>query len=124
MSSIPKDVALRALSGADTSGLSMVNIDGTSSGTADTIHTAVAGTSDADYVTLWALNYDGSANYNLTLVADTEVMGPFQINRLQAPIKILDRYRMNNTLVLKGYAGTTDVIRVFGTVSRVTEAGS
>lgn len=102
----------------------MVNIDGTSSGTADTIHTAVSGTSDADYVTLWALNYDGSANRNLTLIADAEEMGPFQINRLQVPIKLLDRYRMNNALVLKGYASVTDTIRVFGTVSRVTEAAS
>ncbi len=124
MSEIPKDVALLPLSGADTSGLSMVNIDGTSESSADVIHTAVSGTSDADFVTLWAVNYDGSANYNLTLVVGTEQIGPFQINRLQAPIKVLDRFRVNNALALKGFAGTTDKLRVFGTVTRVTGASS
>ncbi len=120
MSEIPKDISLLPLSGADTTGLSMVNIDGTAESAADVIHTAVSSTADADYVTLWALNYDGTASRTLTLVAKTEQIGPFQINRLQAPIKVLDKFRMNNALVLKGYADVTDDVRVFGTVTRVT----
>jgi len=100
----------------------MVNIDGTTESGADTIHTATATAADADYVTLWAVNYDGAANRTLTLVVGTEDMGPFNINRLQAPVKVLDRFRMSSSLVLKGYASVTDTIRVFGTVTRVTGA--
>jgi hypothetical protein len=88
----------------------------------DTLHTATSSTSDCDVVTLYAYNSSGSA-VNLTIQwgGTTSVDDDIKLSipatsglTLVAPDLVL-----RNSLVLRAYAGTTNVITIHGFVNRV-----
>jgi hypothetical protein len=94
-----------------------------SSGT--TIHTATSSTTDCDVVTIYAYNSSGSA-VNLTLQwgGTTSVDDDIKLSipatsglTLIAPDLVL-----RNSLVIRAYAGTADVVTIHGFANRVTTA--
>ncbi len=94
-----------------------------SSGT--TIHTATSSTTDCDVITLYAYNSSGSA-VNLTIQwgGTTSVDDDIKLSipaasglTLIAPDLVL-----RNSLVIRAYAGTADVVTIHGFANRVTTA--
>jgi hypothetical protein len=91
----------------------------------DTIHTATSSATDCDVITIYAYNSSGSA-VNLTLQwgGTTSVDDDIKLSipatsglTLVAPDLVL-----RNSLVIKAYAGTTDVVTIHGFANRVTTA--
>jgi hypothetical protein len=90
-----------------------------------TIHTATSSTTDCDVITIYAYNSSGSA-VNLTLQwgGTTSVDDDIKLSipatsglTLVAPDLVL-----RNSLVIKAYAGTADVVTIHGFANRVTTA--
>jgi hypothetical protein len=90
-----------------------------------TIHTATSSTTDCDVVTIYAYNSSGSA-VNLTLQwgGTTSVDDDIKLSipatsglTLIAPDLVL-----RNSLIIKAYAGTADVVTIHGFANRVTTA--
>jgi hypothetical protein len=90
-----------------------------------TIHTATSSTTDCDVVTIYAYNSSGSA-VNLTLQwgGTTSVDDDIKLSipatsglTLIAPDLVL-----RNSLVIRAYAGTADVVTIHGFANRVTTA--
>jgi hypothetical protein len=90
-----------------------------------TIHTATSSTTDCDVVTIYAYNSSSSA-VNLTLQwgGTTSVDDDIKLSipatsglTLIAPDLVL-----RNSLVIKAYAGTADVVTIHGFANRVTTA--
>ena len=90
-----------------------------------TIHTATSSTTDCDVVTIYAYNSSGSA-VNLTLQwgGTTSVDDDIKLSipatsglTLIAPDLVL-----RNSLVIKAYAGSADVVTIHGFANRVTTA--
>lgn len=99
-----------------------LNVTATSSGGAQTFHTAVSGTSSIDEIWLFACN-TSSSDVTLTIsLGDTSV--PVQrvipknnaLNYADGGIWVLTGVCLNNSKVLKVWAGTTAVINVTGYV--------
>ena len=89
----------------------------------DTIHTAVAGTSDFDEIWLWAVNSSTSA-VKLTLewgeVAAPE--GNIEVTLLpEAGLAlIVPGLLLQNELIVKAFASAANVILIHGFVNRIT----
>jgi len=90
-----------------------------------TIHTATSSATDCDVVTIYAYNSSGSA-VNLTLQwgGTTSVDDDIKLSipatsglTLIAPDLVL-----RNSLVIRAYAGTADVVTIHGFANRVTTA--
>jgi hypothetical protein len=90
-----------------------------------TIHTATSSTTDCDVITIYAYNSSGSA-VNLTLQwgGTTSVDDDIKLSipatsglTLVAPDLVL-----RNSLIIKAYAGTADVVTIHGFANRVTTA--
>ena len=88
----------------------------------DTIHTATSSTTDCDVITLYAYNSSASA-VNLTLQwgGTTSVDDDIKLSipatsglTLVCPDLVL-----RNSLIIKAYAGTTNVVTIHGFVNRV-----
>lgn len=91
----------------------------------DTIHTATSSTTDCDVVTLYAYNSSGSA-VNLTLqwggttAVDDDIK--LSIPATSGLTLVVPDLVLRNSLVIKAYAGTTNVVTIHGYVNRVTTA--
>ena len=89
----------------------------------DTIHTGVSGASDMDEVWIWAVNSSAS-NVKLTLEwgEATAPDGNIEFTvAAEAGLKcIIPGLLIQNSLVVKAFAGTTDVIVLHGFVNRIT----
>jgi hypothetical protein len=89
----------------------------------DTIHTATASTSDCDVVTLYAYNSSASA-VNLTLqwggttAVDDDIK--LSIPATSGLTLVTPDMVLRNSLLVKAYAGTTNVVTIHGFVNRVT----
>lgn len=88
-----------------------------------TIHTAVSGTSSLDEVWLYAHNTSASA-VKLTIEwgEATAPDGNIEINigaEGTGPILISPGFLLQNGLVIKAFAGTANVINIFGYVNRI-----
>jgi len=90
-----------------------------------TIHTATSSTTDCDVITIYAYNSSASA-VNLTLQwgGTTSVDDDIKLAipatsglTLIAPDLVL-----RNSLIIKAYAGTADVVTIHGFANRVTTA--
>jgi hypothetical protein len=90
-----------------------------------TIHTATSSTTDCDVITIYAYNSSASA-VNLTLQwgGTTSVDDDIKLSipatsglTLVAPDLVL-----RNSLIIKAYAGTADVVTIHGFANRVTTA--
>lgn len=99
----------------------MIQVTGTASGSANTIHTAVSGTSSLDEIHLWAVNYHTSdvllaIEYGGTGAAnEIDFVIPANVGMVEVVSKLL----LQNSLVIKAYAGTGSVINIGGYVNRI-----
>lgn len=87
-----------------------------------TIHTATSSTSDCDVITLYAYNSSGSAvnltlQYGGTATPDDDIK--LSIPATSGLTLLLPDLVLRNALVLRAYAGTTNVITIHGFVNRV-----
>jgi hypothetical protein len=93
----------------------------TSEGT--TIHTAVTGTTDEDVITLYAYNSSASA-VTLTVqwggVTSVDDDIKLSIPSLSGLTLVVPDLVLRNSLIVKAYAGTTNVITIHGFANRVT----
>lgn len=89
----------------------------------DTIHTATSSTTDCDVITLYAYNSSGSA-VNLTVQwgGTTSVDDDIKLSipATSGLTLILPDLVLRNSLVVKAYAGTTNVVTIHGFANRVT----
>lgn len=97
-----------------------IKVTGTSSGAAVTVHTAVSGTSSFDEVTLFAANTSAS-DVLLTIEAGGTTSPDDQI-KVTVPANsqrmVLPSIRYNNSVAIKAFAATGNVINIFGNVNR------
>lgn len=98
-------------------------VSGVNSGAATTVHTAIGGTSDIDEIWLYATN-TGTSAVKLTLEWGTATAADGNIEQT-IPAEsglslIIPGLILNNTKVLEAFAGTGDVILIFGYVNRIT----
>ncbi len=110
----------RILSGS-TSGRGILIAATATAGTA--VHTAVAGASDIDEVYLYAVN-SSTTDVKLTIEFGG-VTGPNDLIEYTVPAEnglhlIVPGLPMNGGLAIAAFAGTTNVIVVFGWVNRIT----
>lgn len=94
----------------------------TTNGTAQTIHTAVSGTSSVDEVWLYAYNDDTSAHTLSILWGGTTE--PNNVIRVNIPAKnsrilCVDGMILQNSLVIKAYADTANFVVVDGFVNNI-----
>jgi hypothetical protein len=88
----------------------------------DTLHTATSSTTDCDVVTIYAYNSSGSA-VNLTLqwggtsTPDDDIK--LSIPATSGLTLVAPDLVLRNSLVLRAYAGTTNVVTIHGFVNRV-----
>lgn len=93
----------------------------TSTGT--TIHTAVAGTSSWDEIWLYAINTSGAdCQLNIEWGETTDPDGQIIVN---IPYKsglflVIPGLLLQNGLIVKAYAGVTNVININGFVNRIS----
>lgn len=108
---ISGDAVFQNPGGVFSSGNPAFILTATATGAAHTLHTAVAGTSSVDLVSLWVYN-NSALNVNITL----EVGGVdciFTVMRNSLPALALAKIPMSNGITLKAFAATTAVIGVF-----------
>lgn len=90
-----------------------------------TIHTATSSASDCDVITLYAYNSSGSA-VNLTLQwgGTTSVDDDIKLSipATSGLTLVVPDLVLRNSLVVKAYAGTADVVTIHGFVNRVATA--
>jgi hypothetical protein len=90
-----------------------------------TIHTATSSTSDCDVITMYAYNSSASA-VNLTLQwgGTTSVDDDIKLSipATSGLTLLVPDLVLRNSLVVKAYAGTADVITIHGFANRVATA--
>jgi hypothetical protein len=116
-------VLKRKLSGS-TDGMG-INVHATATA-GDTIHTAVAGTTAGtfDEIWLWAVNI-GAAAVKLTIEyggAEVAKNIEFSVPGESGLYLIVPGLILQNALVVKAFAATTDVIVIHGFVNTITDA--
>ncbi|KKN66971.1 hypothetical protein LCGC14_0466510 [marine sediment metagenome] len=87
------------------------------------IHTAVAGSSDLDEIHLWAVNSD-SLDVKLTIEYGG-VASPDDLIEVTVPAEdglylIVPGLLLQNSLIVRAFAGTANVIMIGGYVNRIT----
>ena len=89
------------------------------------VHTATSSETDCDVITLYAHNSSGSA-VNLTIefggVSDPDDLIILSIPAASGLTLILPDLVLRNSLVVRAFAGTTNVVMVQGFVNRVATA--
>jgi hypothetical protein len=87
------------------------------------IHTAVTGTSNLDEIWLYAINTSGS-NVKLTLEWGEATAPDGNIEVTVSPeaglVCLTPGLLLQNSLVVRAFAGTTNVITIHGFVNRIT----
>jgi hypothetical protein len=90
-----------------------------------TIHTATSSTTDCDVITMYAYNSSGSA-VNLTIQwgGTTSVDDDIKLSipATSGLTLVLPDLVLRNSLIVKAYAGTADVVTIHGFANRVTTA--
>lgn len=89
-----------------------------------TIHTAITGTGGSDEIYLWVSNID-SASHSLTLqwggTTDAEMLTKTcSIPANSPPIPIAPGISLQNSLIVKAFADTTNVLNISGQVNRIS----
>ena len=107
---------------ASTDGLP-IKIAATAIGSADTIHTAVAGTSDFDEIWIWAVNNSTSA-VKLTIcwggLTDVDHTIEFTVAAEEGLKCVIPGLILQNAKAVKAFAATTNQITISGFVNRIT----
>ncbi len=89
----------------------------------DTIHTAQSGTSTSDVITVYAYNSSASAvtltlQWGGTTSVDDDIK--LSIPATSGLTLVVPDLVLRNSLVVRAYAGTTNVVTIHGFVNRVT----
>lgn len=99
----------------------MIQVTGTATGSANTIHTAVSGTTNIDEIYLWAVNTSTS-----DVLLSIEFGGTGTANEVDFVIpgqvglvEVVNKLVLNNGLLVKAFAATGSVINVGGYVNRI-----
>lgn len=113
----------RILLSGSTSGKPIV-VSGTNTGTANTIHTAVAGAASWDEIYAWASNVTGTAatltlEWGGTTDPDNHIVKAVSIPANSPPIPIVTGQVLNGALVFKAFSGTASAINITGYVNRI-----
>ena len=112
----------KALLSGSTQG-KQIKISATTNGGANTIHTAVSGTSNLDEIWLYATNVDTVAR-DLTILwggtTEPDNQMVVSIPSKGGRILIVDGALLQNSLVVKAYASAANVILVDGFVNAIT----
>ena len=101
-----------------------IKVAATSIGSGTTIHTATASTTGFDDITLFVTNTH-TADLALTIGwggttdPDDLILKTVSIPALSGPIPIITGLRLNNTLIVKAAAGTTNLLLISGSYNRV-----
>lgn len=107
---------------SSTDGLA-VRVAGTSTATATTVHTAVAGTTNLDEVWIYANNTSAAAT-KLTIEWGTATAADGNIEITIASesglVLVIPGLVLQNSRVVKAFAGVADVILLTGYVNRIT----
>ena len=86
------------------------------------VHTATSSATDCDVVTLYAYNSSGSS-VNLTIewggVSDPDDLIKLAIPATSGLTLLCPDLVLRNSLIVKAYAGTTNVVTIHGFVNRV-----
>lgn len=97
-------------------------VSGTATASANTVHTAVSGTSSLDEIWLYAVN-TSTTNVKLTIEygETTSPNGHIEVTVLgeSGAVCIVPGFLLQNALVVKAFAATTNVITLYGFVNRV-----
>ena len=97
-----------------------IKVTSTTTGAANTVHTAVAGTTNFDLIDIYATNNSASAvdiNLGWGGVTVDETLGPISIAADAGPVKIADKFPLQNGLVVAAWASIADDILLTGVVS-------
>lgn len=106
------------LSGS-TNGMSIL-VTSTSSGSADTVHTAVSGTANYDEVWLWATNEDTVARKLTIEFGKTSSEVVQTIPAQSGAYLCIPGWVLNNAKVVTVFADTANVVSVNGYVNAIT----
>lgn len=100
----------------------MIAVTGTTSGAADTIHTAIAGTSALDEIWLWAINTDTTARKLTLLFGGTTTADTIEvyIEPESGLVPVLAGQLLQNELILKAFAESASVVNLIGYVNRIS----
>jgi hypothetical protein len=90
-----------------------------------TIHTATSSASDCDVITMYAYNSSASAvtltlQWGGTTSVDDDIK--LSIPSLSGLTLVVPDLVLRNSLIVKAYAGTADVVTIHGFANRVTTA--
>lgn len=102
-----------------------INVTGTATGSANTIHTAVSGSASFDELYLWVSNTSGS-DVALTVEwgSSTDpgglLMKTVTIPANCPPTQFSFGQTLNNGAVVKAFAATTAVLNITGYVNRIS----
>lgn len=114
----------RKLSGS-TDGLP-IKVTGTGTGSTVTIHTSVSGTTDGSYDEIWLWAYNGhTADVSLTIewggasVPDQNIV--VNIPYKSGLVLVVPGLILQNSKIVKAFAGTGNVITINGFVNRITD---
>ena len=116
--SIPGDALFVNPGGVFSTGNPAFILTATTTGTAHTLHTAIAGTDDVDLVSLWVFNNTG-VNDSITLEVGGVTVGPVTVMRSSLPALVLAKIPMSNGITLKAFAGTTATVGVLISTTRI-----
>ncbi len=97
-------------------------IAGTDTGSADTLHTAVAGTDDHDKIAIWASN-NHTADVELTIEygETTATKTIVKTIKKKAGLRVvIPGLLLQNAKVVKAFASVASKVTVFGLVERTT----
>lgn len=99
----------------------MIQVTGTATGSANTIHTAVSGTTNIDEIYLWAVN-TGTSDVLLSIefggtgiANEIDFVIPAQVGL----VEVVNKLVLNNGLLVKAFAATGSVINIGGYVNRI-----
>jgi len=114
----------RKLSGS-TNGLG-IKIAGTGTGDADTIHTAIAGTTAGTFDEIWLFAYNGHSGTVLLTIEFGAATAPDQNIVMTLAAKsglqvVVPGFILQNGAVVKAFAATTAVVVLYGFVNTFTD---
>lgn len=99
----------------------LIQVTGTASGSANTIHTAVSGNTDLDEVALYAINTSSSDVLVTIEFGGTGTANEikFSVPGLVGPVQVVEKLVLRNSAVVKAYASSGSVVNIGGYVNRI-----
>lgn len=104
-----------------------IKVTGTSSAADVTLHTAITGTADFDFVTLYAVNQDADGESRTLTIAWGAETSPDNVITVPVPagvgfVLVAEELPLQNSLVIGAWADEADDVIIYGKVFRVDNA--